>query len=87
MPKNTIQCYPYHASLSPILAQRIIQDCQQQLPILDNIIILMPNYHASTRLREELTAQAHKLGFNALLGPQIYTLKDYIEKNTFSYKP
>ncbi len=82
MPTNSAQCYPYHANLSPILARRIIEDCQQQLPILDNIIILMPNYHASTQLREELTAQAHQLGFGALLGPQIYTLKDYIEKNT-----
>ena len=81
-----IQLHPYHANLSPILAQRIIQDCKQQLPILDNIIILIPNYHASTRLREELTSQAHKLGFNALLGPQIYTLKDYIEKNTLLNK-
>jgi len=86
MPTNTprpdIQLYPYHANLSPILAQRIIQDFRQQLPILDNVIILMPNYHASTRLRETLTIRAHQLGFDALLGPQIYTLKDYIEKNT-----
>jgi len=82
MPASTIQCYPYQADLSAILAQQIIKDNQQQLPVLDNIIILMPNYHASNRLREALTAQAHKQGFNALLGPQIYTLKDYIEKNT-----
>ncbi|MDH5258305.1 MAG: hypothetical protein OEX07_09855, partial [Gammaproteobacteria bacterium] len=81
-----IHCYPYHANLSPILAQRIIQDCQTQLPLLDNIIILMPNYHASTRLREELTAEAFKQGFSTLLGPQIYTLKDYIEKNTLLNK-
>jgi len=90
MPTNTarpnIQIFPYHTNLSPILAQRIVKDCQQQLPILDNIIILMPNFHASTRMREALTSEAHKLGFDALLGPQIYTLKDYIEKNTLLNK-
>ena len=77
-----IQLHPYHTNLSPVLAQQIIQDWEKQLPILDNIVILMPNFHASTQLREHITLAAEKRGYEALLGPQIYTLKDYIEKNT-----
>jgi len=80
----SIHCLPYSENPSLFLAKKIINDFNGQLPRLDNIVILMPNYHASAKLREHLSRIARSNGYDALLAPQIFTLKDYIEKNTLT---
>ena len=73
---------PYHRDPVEYLGQLIIQQFKTQLPDLSGINILMPDTHCASRCRKHLTLQAEKLGFPALLGPNIESLNRFIDNTS-----
>ncbi|MDH5219556.1 MAG: hypothetical protein OEX19_17750, partial [Gammaproteobacteria bacterium] len=71
----------YHQDALSIIASHIITEQQENLPRLNDVLIIIPDYQARHRLTRLLATEAEKRGFSALLPPQISTLRDYIEKN------
>lgn len=69
------------------LAAKLLDDNRSQLPDLTGITILLPEKHLYSLLRRELLRQAKHLGYSALLGPQINTLRDWALRHLPADKP
>jgi len=76
---------PYHSDPIDTLCQQIVLQFNDQLPDLSGITILMPNTHASSRLRNTLTQAASKAGFSALLGPTVQSLQSLVEDTVVNH--
>ncbi len=70
---------PYGHDPLAVLADEIVQ--QASLPDLTNSIILLPALSAAPRLRRLLLERAQAQGHHALLGPNITTLRAWMERN------
>jgi len=70
---------PYHSDPIDALCQQLVLQFNKQLPDLSNITVLLPDTHAASRLRNQLTQVASKAGFSALLGPNIQNLPTLVE--------
>ncbi len=77
-PSQAIQLVPYATDPLLQLAERLLRDHRGQLPRLDKVVVLLPDMEAAIRLRRLLLQQASVLGFDALLGPQITTLRGWL---------
>ncbi|MFO7592746.1 MAG: PD-(D/E)XK nuclease family protein [Pseudomonadota bacterium] len=62
------------------MAQSLLQTHRARLPRLDHVTILLPDATAAGRLREVLLEQSSKLGFPALLGPNIQSLHSWLNR-------
>lgn len=62
-----------------ILARQILADQAAALPLLDGVVILLPNIEIAPRLRRLLLEGAARLGHAALLGPHITTLSIWLQ--------
>lgn len=80
--QSTAKIFPNHADLIQILADEIVSDCEQHLPFLENTIVLFPHYLQAKRFQKILLEQTKKRSYNSLIGPQIYTFKEFITKTT-----
>ena len=85
--QDPIVCHPYNADLIQVLARQVIHEHLEKLPLLTDVIILLPHYQVTSRLRKQLIMHAQEQGFNSISGPRIYTLKDFILKNTLLERP
>jgi len=79
--------YPIHVvsnAADPLayLSDLIVGQHAQQLPDLSNIVILLSNPLAARRLRQQLLQTIHGQGMSALFGPNISTLRAWIEYST-----
>ena len=70
---------PYGHDPLAVLADEIVS--QASLPDLTNSVILLPTLSAAPRLRRLLLERAQARGHHALLGPNIDTLRGWMERN------
>ncbi len=61
-----------------LLAERILDDAERELPVLDRVLVFVPDLDAGPRLRRLLLENAAKRGYGALLGPRITRLSDWL---------
>lgn len=69
---------PFGEDPLAVLAQRLLDEQQAQLPRLTQCVILIPDPQAAPRLRQLLLEGAAARGYEALLGPRILTLKEWL---------
>ncbi len=82
----------YHGAMNPgitylapaddalaMLAERLLTDHAARLPLLDGITVLLPDPEAAPRLRRLLLDGAAASGHQALLGPHILTLAEWLD--------
>lgn len=78
-PPPSIQLVSYSDDPLAHLASGLLADHREQLPRLDGVEVLLPDITAAPRLRQLLLEQAAELGFAALLGPRITTLRGWLD--------
>ncbi|WP_303901021.1 PD-(D/E)XK nuclease family protein [Thiohalomonas denitrificans] len=61
-----------------LLADRIVEDAGGKLPVLDRVLVLVPDLDAGPRLRRLLLERVAMHGHAALLGPRITRLSDWL---------
>ncbi|SCZ49695.1 PD-(D/E)XK nuclease family protein [Thiohalomonas denitrificans] len=61
-----------------LLANRILEDADGQLPVLGQVLVLVPDLDAGPRLRRLLLERATEAGHAALLGPRVTRLSDWL---------
>lgn len=71
---------PYHHDPLAELAERINHDQQNGLPDLSKITVLLPDNTAARYLRRQLLSAAQAAGQQALLGPHILTLGEWVRQ-------
>jgi len=71
---------PYHCDPLAELAARIIRDQQGSLPDLNQVTVLLPDNAAARQLRRALLSAAQAAGHQALLGPHILTLGEWVRQ-------
>jgi len=76
---DSLWLLPYGSDPIEYLSKQIIEQSTSLLPDLTHITVLMPEPHAIARLRRNLSDEAIKVGFPALLGPKIQSLKQLID--------
>ncbi len=62
-----------------VLARRLLADHAASLPLLDRVVVLLPDAEAAPRLRRLLLEGAAALGHAALLGPRILTRAEWLD--------
>ena len=77
---NPVRLIPYGKDPLEVLVDTLLVDQAAQLPQLNHVTVLLSDLAESRRLRHLLLT--HNEGLSALLGPQISTLRGYIEANT-----
>lgn len=81
MARDSINLIPYGDDPLALLAQHLIEDFSEQLPDLTpdstGAVVLIPEAHAAQRLRRHLLQQAEQSGQQAILCPQILSLRDW----------
>jgi len=60
-------------------AQHIVAQQAQQLPLLTNIVVFTPQPHIATALRKSLLNKSSRQGHEALLGPTILTIEQWLQ--------
>lgn len=70
---------PYVDDPLAATANRLLSRAAAQLPDLSSTVVLLAERQATARLRQHLQFQAEQLGFHALLGPRIDTLRDWVD--------
>ncbi len=75
---DAIYWVPYADDPLVVTAARLLARCQSHLPDLDSSVVLLPERQAGARLRALLQTLAEQRGYHALLGPHIYTLRDWV---------
>lgn len=73
-----VQVVSYHVDPLELLADRVLTEQADHLPLLTGALVLLPDMQAAPRLRRLLTEKARSLGHEALLGPHIMTLKEWV---------
>lgn len=69
---------PYHQDPLAALAKHIITRYRPALPDLSQCVVLLPNLLDAPRLRRRLLDEAADLNHQALLGPNILTLRQWL---------
>ena len=80
MVRDNITLIPYGDDPLALLAQHLLDDYSEQRPDLTQAVVLLSEPHAAKRLRHLLLQQAEQLGLQALLCPQILTLRDWAKR-------
>ena len=65
-----------------LIAQHIVEKFSAELPDLTRIVILLPDTSYNSQLRQHLLAESRKKQIHGLLGPEISTLKNWVESNS-----
>ena len=78
MHPHTFHIAPYDEDPVRTLVKLVLDKHQQALPDLTQVVILLPDMHAASRIRQLLLREANALNYPALLGPHITTLKQWI---------
>ena len=74
----SIHLLPYHADPLEYLATDIVHRHKAGLPILDNVVVLMPGVMSGRHFRRCIMSAAKQAGCPALLGPTVNSLAAYI---------
>lgn len=74
---NPVHWVAYHDAALEYLAKLIIEEQKHELPDLSHVRIILSEPAAAVALRQQLLVQAKQNGFDALLGIQVETLKDW----------
>jgi len=82
MPHSAIHAYAFDTDLIQIIAKNIAEKYRPQFPFLQNVIVLLPNYHRAADLQKQILIEFKETSANAMAGPQIYAFRDYIDKTT-----
>ena len=69
---------PWHEVPLAELARRIIADHKAALPDLSKLTVLLPDNTAARQLRRQLLSAAAQTGHQALLGPRILSLREWL---------
>jgi ATP-dependent helicase/nuclease subunit B len=75
---DAITPIPPAADALAVLAERLLADHAARLPLLDGVVVLLPEREAAPRLRRLLLEGAAAAGHQALLGPRILALSDWL---------
>ena len=78
---NKVTLVPYSDDLLAVTARRVI-DKAAALPDLTNTVVLLPDLQFAPQLRKQLLDEAARQGQQALLGPDISTLEQWLGKHT-----
>lgn len=78
MPDPVIQVIPYAEDPFAGLTATLLSEHRADLPDLERVTILLPDLATAPRLRRLLLEGADANGFTALLGPRIFTLRDWV---------
>ncbi|MDH5785631.1 MAG: PD-(D/E)XK nuclease family protein [Chromatiales bacterium] len=78
MHASAVQLIPYGDDPLATLATRLLAEHAERLPRLEGVVVLLPEPSAAPRLRQLLLQQAATLGLDALLGPHITTLREWL---------
>ena len=84
---HPVTVVPYHADPIDSLADRLLADHADDLPLLTNAVVLLADQQAAPRLRQLLLEKSEKLNHKALLGPQVMQLRDWVEQTSQSTTP
>jgi len=76
--------YPYYTDLCEQATQTLVELEKQNFPFLDDVVFLVAHHSCTSALRQTISRHLSTLGYSTILGPQIMTLKDFIEKNNNS---
>ena len=71
---------PYHQDPLAILAKLIVERYRNRLPDLSHCVVLLPQALDAPRLRRILLNEASDLGHQALLGPSIVSLRQWLNE-------
>ena len=82
MLSSPISCHAFDSDLIQIIAKEIADKYRTQFPFLQNVVILLPNYHRAADLQKQILTEFGKTSSSAMAGPQIYAFRDYIDKTT-----
>ncbi|MDH5600971.1 MAG: PD-(D/E)XK nuclease family protein [Gammaproteobacteria bacterium] len=85
MVRDNINLIPYADDPLAVLAQHLIADYSELLPDLTQAVVLMPEAHAAQHLRRLLLQQAEQSGQQAILCPQIISLRDWAKRQFNKY--
>ena len=69
---------PPHEDVLPWLARLVLSQQYARLPFLNHIVVLLPHSNAIPRFKQELLSQSSALGYPALLGINVTTLKQWL---------
>lgn len=69
---------PWQEDLLSTVATLLIEQHEQDLPLLNNTVILLPDVHAAPMLRRKLLERAREKDCRALLGPHVLTIKNWV---------
>ena len=72
---------PYNSNLLAILADAIIEKHSSSLPDLSHVVVLLSNPACAADMRKYLLKAARGKNYTALLGPNISSLRPWIEEN------
>jgi len=72
-----ISLIPYAHDPCDCLVRFILDKYQHQLPVLDSLTVIIEEPSQSSLLRKQISSEIDKLGFQALLGLEFITLKDW----------
>lgn len=76
---NAVTFVPYEQDPLAVLAAALIEEHRAPLPLLEHVVVLLPDMEAAPRLRRLLLEQAQQAGHTALLGPRILRLADWLK--------
>ena len=71
----------YGKDLLAELATHIIEKYRDYLPDLTDVTVLLPSSHNNIQLRKYLLKEANQAGYQALLGPEIDSLANWINRS------
>ena len=69
---------PYGESILAAAANCIVERCTHRLPLLNQVVVLVPDLQQGPRLRRALMTAAAAAGYDTLLGPRIETFASYL---------
>lgn len=75
---------PFDRDPLDALAETLLQEHRETLPLLEQVTVLLPDSGDAPRLRLRLLQQAEKLGYHALLGPRIIDWHHWLSEQTVS---
>jgi len=84
---NNIYLAHYSNNLTNIVSKDIAHRAKHLLPDLRKVTIFLPNQLSQTLLRTEILNETSKQGFDAVLSPEITTLKRWVRSKHESSKP
>ena len=80
LPSSSRILVPYHQDPLEVLAKLVLKRYRHKLPDLTECVVLLPQSLDAPRLRRLLLGEAVTLGYQALLGPSILSLHQFLNQ-------